>query len=84
METTAEDEDEASELPGTSGGVGEGIEWGLGEESGPSDRQIYPICRPGKHTWKHDQCMVCTQCRECTGYSISCLSSMHPGRNPGQ
>lgn len=42
------------------------------------------MCPPGKHKWKHDLCMVCTVCRECTGYSISCLSSMRPDRNPGQ
>lgn len=42
------------------------------------------LCPPGKHVWKHELCMVCTICRECTGYSISCLSSMRPDRNPGQ
>lgn len=42
------------------------------------------MCPPGKHKWKNDLCMVCTVCRECTGYSISCLSSMRPDRNPGQ
>ena len=25
------------------------------------------MCPPGKHKWKHDQCMVCTVCGECTG-----------------
>ncbi|XP_046688308.1 E3 ubiquitin-protein ligase MYCBP2-like, partial [Homalodisca vitripennis] len=30
-------------------------------------------------------CVWCALlCRECTGYSISCLSSMRPDRNPGQ
>lgn len=42
------------------------------------------MCSPGKHQWRHDLCMVCTICRECTGYSISCLSSVRPHRNPGQ
>ncbi|KAG8222420.1 hypothetical protein J437_LFUL008417, partial [Ladona fulva] len=42
------------------------------------------MCPPGRHKWKLDQCMVCTVCRECTGYSISCLSSIQPDRNPGQ
>lgn len=42
------------------------------------------LCPPGKHVWKHELCMVCTVCRECTGYSISCLSSMRPDRNAGQ
>lgn len=42
------------------------------------------MCPPGMHSWLHDMCMVCTACRECTGYSISCLSSIRPDRNPGQ
>ncbi|XP_063236464.1 E3 ubiquitin-protein ligase MYCBP2 isoform X2 [Bacillus rossius redtenbacheri] len=42
------------------------------------------MCPPGRHRWRHEMCMVCTVCRECTGYSISCLSSMRPDRNPGQ
>lgn len=42
------------------------------------------MCPPGKHKWRQENCMVCTVCRECTGYSISCLSSMRPDRNPGQ
>ncbi|XP_050301011.1 E3 ubiquitin-protein ligase MYCBP2 isoform X2 [Anthonomus grandis grandis] len=42
------------------------------------------MCPPGAHAWHEDLCMVCTICRECTGYSISCLSSMSSERNPGQ
>lgn len=42
------------------------------------------MCQPGQHQWRHRVCMVCTICRECTGYSISCLSSIRPDRNPGQ
>lgn len=42
------------------------------------------MCPPGLHQWRHRVCMVCTVCRECTGYSISCLSSIRPDRNPGQ
>lgn len=42
------------------------------------------ICPAGMHSWHHEMCMVCTVCRECTGYSVSCLSSMRPDRNPGQ
>lgn len=42
------------------------------------------ICPSGMHSWHHDMCMICTVCRECTGYSASCLSSMRPDRNPGQ
>lgn len=41
-------------------------------------------CKPGKHNWKHSVCMVCTVCGECTGYSISCLSSIRSNRKPGQ
>ena len=26
------------------------------------------LCPAGKHKWKHDQCMVCAVCGECTGY----------------
>lgn len=42
------------------------------------------LCPPGAHAWHEDLCMVCTVCGECTGYSISCLSSMSSDRNPGQ
>ncbi|XP_031781072.1 E3 ubiquitin-protein ligase MYCBP2 isoform X6 [Nasonia vitripennis] len=42
------------------------------------------MCPPGQHQWRYRACMVCTVCRECTGYSISCLSSIRPDRNPGQ
>ncbi|XP_076245488.1 MYC binding protein highwire [Calliopsis andreniformis] len=42
------------------------------------------MCPPGQHQWRHRVCMVCTVCRECTGYSISCLTSIRPDRNPGQ
>ena len=41
------------------------------------------ICPAGKHKWKHDQCMVCAVCGECTGYGASCVSSGRPDRNPG-
>ncbi|KAJ8933505.1 hypothetical protein NQ318_002558, partial [Aromia moschata] len=42
------------------------------------------ICPSGLHSWHDDMCMICTVCRECTGYSISCLSSMSSERNPGE
>lgn len=42
------------------------------------------ICKPGKHNWKHSVCMVCSVCGECTGYSISCLSSIRSNRKHGQ
>ncbi|XP_046683725.1 E3 ubiquitin-protein ligase MYCBP2 isoform X4 [Homalodisca vitripennis] len=54
------------------------------EEEGEWEDTQEVMCAPGQHKWKHDLCMVCTVCRECTGYSISCLSSMRPDRNPGQ
>jgi E3 ubiquitin-protein ligase MYCBP2 len=41
------------------------------------------ICPAGKHKWKHDQCMVCAVCGECTGYGSNCVSSGRPDRNPG-
>ena len=41
------------------------------------------MCAPGKHKWKHDQCMVCTVCGECTGYGAGCVSASRPDRNPG-
>ncbi|XP_074101339.1 MYC binding protein highwire isoform X2 [Cotesia typhae] len=40
------------------------------------------MCPPGQHQWRHRACMVCTICRECTGFGISCLSSILPNRNP--
>lgn len=52
-----------------------------GNTAEPSNDQV---CPPGMHSWHHDMCMVCTVCRECTGYSVSCLSAMRPDRNPGQ
>lgn len=42
------------------------------------------MCPAGMHSWHDNKCMICTVCRECTGYSISCLSSMSAERNPGQ
>ena len=41
------------------------------------------ICPNGRHKWKHDQCMVCAVCGECTGYGSHCVSSGRPDRNPG-
>ena len=41
------------------------------------------LCPPGKHKWKHDQCMVCAVCGECTGYGAGCVSASRPDRNPG-
>ncbi|RZC40109.1 RCC1 domain containing protein, partial [Asbolus verrucosus] len=55
--------------------------------AGGSDNVIEPhqnMCPAGMHSWHDNKCMICTVCRECTGYSISCLSSMSAERNPGQ
>ncbi|XP_012285925.1 E3 ubiquitin-protein ligase MYCBP2 [Orussus abietinus] len=41
------------------------------------------MCFPGQHQWRHGVCMVCTVCRECTGYGISCLNGLRSDRNPG-
>lgn len=57
----------------------------LGSDANSVDSEnLVPICVEGSHSWKQDMCMICTVCRECTGYSVSCLSSMRPDRNPGQ
>uniref|UniRef100_A0AAR5Q5P7 PHR domain-containing protein n=1 Tax=Dendroctonus ponderosae TaxID=77166 RepID=A0AAR5Q5P7_DENPD len=55
-----------------------------GSEGNVGEDAQQNICTPGSHAWHEDLCMVCTMCRECTGYSISCLSSMSSERNPGQ
>ena len=31
------------------------------------------ICPNGRHKWKHDQCLVCTVCGECTGNNFDCF-----------
>jgi E3 ubiquitin-protein ligase MYCBP2 len=38
------------------------------------------MCPPGKHVWKHEQCMVCSVCGECTGYGAGCVSANRPDR----
>lgn len=51
-----------------------------------SDQQqvgFYSICNRDKHRWRHDQCMVCVLCGECTGYGSTCVSAGRPDRNPG-
>eukprot|EP00094_Tigriopus_californicus_P010528 TCALIF_10156-PA protein Name:"Similar to MYCBP2 E3 ubiquitin-protein ligase MYCBP2 (Homo sapiens)" AED:0.02 eAED:0.04 QI:14/0.77/0.5/1/0.88/0.8/10/0/4914 len=44
---------------------------------------LFSICPADQHKWKHDQCMVCVVCGECTGYGSSCVSSGRPDRNAG-
>lgn len=55
-----------------------------GSDGNVGDGYNEQICPPGMHSWHDDMCMVCTVCQECTGYSVSCLSSMRPDRTPGQ
>ncbi|KAL1456648.1 hypothetical protein WDU94_001361, partial [Cyamophila willieti] len=78
METVEEEETLDEEEGAGGGGVG-----GAGA-GGSLDSDLEGMCPPGSHKWTHEMCMVCTVCRECTGYSISCLSSMRSARIPGQ
>ena len=48
------DHDADVELSGATGGEEE-------------DEALPKICGSYKHKWKHDQCMVCSVCGECTG-----------------
>ncbi|CAG9838821.1 unnamed protein product [Diabrotica balteata] len=68
-EIQSENQKESENIPGVS-------DLNMGEP--------HNICPPGMHAWHDDMCMICTVCRECTGYSISCLSSISADRNPGQ
>ncbi|CAG7827585.1 unnamed protein product [Allacma fusca] len=70
---TLDDEDGEWEEGGAAGGMGPIVE---PEQEG--------MCPSGTHRWKHEQCMVCTMCRECTGYGSACISALRPDRNPGQ
>ncbi|XP_035719406.1 E3 ubiquitin-protein ligase MYCBP2-like isoform X2 [Vespa mandarinia] len=54
-----------------------------GTDPGEDWEETRGMCPPGQHQWSHRVCMICTVCRECTGYSISCLST-RSDRNPGQ
>ena len=49
------DHDADVELSGATGGEDE------------DDPALPKICGSYKHKWKHDQCMVCSVCGECTG-----------------
>jgi len=35
------------------------------------------MCDPEDHTVVQGQCRVCPVCKECTGYNISCVSTLH-------
>lgn len=38
------------------------------DDDDDDDPEGFPkICGAGKHKWKHDQCMVCSVCGECSG-----------------
>ncbi|XP_041346854.1 E3 ubiquitin-protein ligase MYCBP2-like [Gigantopelta aegis] len=54
----------------------------MAEEEEEAETEEF-LCPPGKHRWKHDQCMVCVVCGECTGYGSSCVNSGKPDRQPG-
>ncbi|XP_059170813.1 E3 ubiquitin-protein ligase MYCBP2-like isoform X4 [Physella acuta] len=41
------------------------------------------LCPPGKHKWVQEVCMICSICKECTGYGVSCVNSGRKDRNPG-
>ncbi|XP_064481849.1 E3 ubiquitin-protein ligase MYCBP2-like [Ornithodoros turicata] len=66
-------------------GVGTASGGTMGEEEDEELESEDPevVCPPGKHRWKHNHCMVCTVCGECTGYGPSCIASGRPDRNPG-
>jgi len=70
-----DDEEDWEDVAPGSGGANEN-----GEPILPAEG----FCAIGQHHWKHDQCMVCTVCRECTGYGSACISALRPDRNPGQ
>ena len=47
-------------------------------------KRLITLCPSGRHhRWKHDKCMVCSFCGECTGYGSVCVSADRPDRNPG-
>ncbi|KAK4016037.1 hypothetical protein OUZ56_031000 [Daphnia magna] len=41
------------------------------------------LCAPEEHRWSVDQCMICTQCGQCTGFGSTCVNTNSPGRLPG-
>ncbi len=83
----------ASSAPPQSQGGGGGASGDVDTADGASDSEadgssaggqaLFSICSRDKHSWKHDQCMVCVLCGECTGYGSGCVSSGRPDRNPG-
>lgn len=57
---------------------------GASNSNNMEDDNSQKICPVGLHSWYNNMCMICTVCNECTGYSISCLSSMRADRQPGE
>uniref|UniRef100_A0ABM0LXG7 Probable E3 ubiquitin-protein ligase MYCBP2 n=1 Tax=Saccoglossus kowalevskii TaxID=10224 RepID=A0ABM0LXG7_SACKO len=53
------------------------------EEDEIDGEESHGMCPSGSHKWKHEQCMVCTICGECTGYGPSCISTGGPDRVTG-
>ena len=41
------------------------------------------LCPQGEHRWSIEQCMICIQCHQCTGFGSSCVNTDTPGRVPG-
>ncbi|XP_032812561.2 E3 ubiquitin-protein ligase MYCBP2 isoform X3 [Petromyzon marinus] len=81
MEEDLEEEgDEDRQAAGGGGGGGIG---GIGGAGAGGVAAGAVMCQPGAHTWKMEQCMVCTVCGECTGYGSSCVSSGRAERAPG-
>ena len=55
----------------------------VGASGSAAAQALFSICPRDKHSWKHDLCMVCVLCGECTGYGPGCVSAGRPDRNPG-
>ncbi|XP_046440285.1 E3 ubiquitin-protein ligase MYCBP2-like isoform X2 [Daphnia pulex] len=51
------------------------------EDSGSATEM--KLCAADEHHWSVDQCMVCTQCGQCTGFGSTCVNTNSPGRIPG-
>lgn len=58
---------------------------GQGNEDIPSNEEYIAsgLCKPGRHCWQREQCLICTVCHECTGYGALCVSNSKKDRKPG-
>lgn len=41
------------------------------------------FCKPGSHNWSLGNCMVCSNCLNCTAFGTSCLNNVLPSRTAG-